>query len=38
MLLVEAAVRPDGTTSREDLRRDVDAGVVLAALVPTAQA
>ncbi|SDR72784.1 hypothetical protein SAMN04488570_0177 [Nocardioides scoriae] len=38
VLLVEAAVRPDGTTSREDLRRDVDAGVVLAALVPTAQA
>lgn len=38
VLLAEAAVRADGTTSREDLRRDVDAGVVLAALVPTAAA
>ncbi len=38
VLLVEAAVQPDGTVTRDDLRRDVDAGVVLAALVPVADA
>lgn len=38
VLLVEAAVGADGTVTREDLRRDVDAGVVLAALVPAADA
>ncbi|ROR91946.1 hypothetical protein [Nocardioides aurantiacus] len=38
VLLVEAAVGPDGTVTREDLRRDVDAGVVLAALVPAGDA
>ena len=36
VLLVEAAVRDDGTTTREDLRRDAAAGGVLAALVPVA--
>ncbi len=38
VLLVESAVRDDGTTTREDLRRDVVAGAVLAALVPTRDA
>ena len=36
VLLVESAVRDDGTTTREELRRDVAAGGVLAALVPAA--
>lgn len=36
VLLTEAAVAEDGTTSRELLRRDVDAGVVRAALVAVA--
>jgi hypothetical protein len=35
VLLVSTAVAPDGTTTQEDLRRDVDAGVVHAALVPS---
>lgn len=38
VLVVATAVRADGTTTKEDLRRDVDAGVVLAALVPSAGA
>jgi len=36
VLLTTSAVSADGTTSREALRRDVEAGGVLAALVPTA--
>jgi hypothetical protein len=36
VLVVRTAVLPDGTTTRDDLRRDVDAGVVIAALVPAA--
>jgi hypothetical protein len=38
VLLAEAAVGAAGTVTREDLRRDVDAGVVLAALVPAGEA
>lgn len=38
VLLAEAAVGADGTVTREDLRRDVDAGVVMAALLPAADA
>ncbi len=38
VLLTEAAVSADGAVTREDLRRDVDAGVVLAALVPAGDA
>jgi hypothetical protein len=36
VLVVDTAVRADGTTTKEDLRRDIDAGGVLAALVPSA--
>jgi hypothetical protein len=36
VLLADAAIDDDGTTSRELLRRDVDAGGVRAALVPVA--
>lgn len=36
VLLVDAAVSEDGTTTRDRLRRDVDAGGVLGALVPSA--
>ncbi|MCY7396277.1 MAG: hypothetical protein LH468_09040 [Nocardioides sp.] len=35
VLVVESAVADDGTTSRDDLRRDAVAGGVLAALVPS---
>jgi len=35
VLLVSTAVLEDGTTTKDDLRRDVDAGVVTAALVPS---
>jgi hypothetical protein len=35
LLVVDSAVRADGTTSRADLRRDVEAGGVLGALVPS---
>lgn len=35
VLVVDSAVRDDGTTTREGLRRDVEAGGVLGALVPT---
>ena len=38
VLLAEAAVGEDGTTTREALRRDAEAGAVLAALVPVADA
>lgn len=38
VLLTEAAVCADGTVTRDDLRRDVDAGGVLAALVPVGDA
>lgn len=38
VLLAEAAVGADGTVTRADLLRDVDAGVVLAALVPAGDA
>lgn len=36
VLAAESAVGSDGTTSREAVRRDVDAGGVVAALVPVA--
>lgn len=36
VLVVDAAVTDEGTTSRELLRRDAEAGGVLAALVPVA--
>ena len=36
VLAVESAVGADGTTSRQAIRRDVDAGAVVAALVPVA--
>lgn len=36
VLLADAAIGADGSTSRELLRRDVDAGGVRAALVPVA--
>lgn len=35
VLVVDTAVRPDGTTSRDALRADLDAGGVLGALVPS---
>jgi len=35
VLVVESAVSEDGTTSRDDLRRDATAGGVLAGLVPS---
>lgn len=35
VLVVESAVADDGTTTREELRRDAAAGGVLAALVPS---
>ena len=38
VLLAEAAVGPDGTVTREHLRRDVDAGAVMAALVAAGDA
>jgi hypothetical protein len=34
VLVVDSAVRPDGTTTREGLRRDIGAGGVVGALVP----
>lgn len=37
VLVVDAAVRDDGTTSRELLRRDAEAGGVRAALVPVTE-
>lgn len=38
VVVVSSAVRLDGTTTKEALRRDIDAGGVLAALVPSADA
>lgn len=38
VLFVDAAVRPDGTTDRESLRADIEAGGVLGALVPSSPA